>query len=145
MMVSNLKRIYHTVSHIANCLLIDWHTNLDNRYWPESRLKGNEFYAIQLSNNIHKIVWPTHHSQNKDKLLEGIHSILIENNILQVLVCCNCVINLNTIQEAKYQLAFYFSNNSTNCNPNECRLTNLRGNTTRVNNLIAQDRSEEKC
>ena len=53
---------------------------------------------------------------------------------------------MNTIQEAKYQLAFYFSNNSTSCNHNnECRLTNLRGNTTRVNNLIAQDMSVEKC
>ena len=83
--ISHSQKCFYN-SNIANCLLIDCQTNLDKQYWPESRLKGNEFYAIQQSNNNHKILLPTHHSQNKHKLLKGIHSILIENNILQVLV-----------------------------------------------------------
>jgi hypothetical protein len=31
---------------------------------------------------------------------------------MQMQLCCNCVFNLNTMQEAKYLLAYYFSNNS---------------------------------
>ena len=146
--ISHNGKCFYASSN-ENCLLIDCQTNLNDdtkRYWPKCKLKSNEFYTSkQLNNNTYKILLPHHLSQNKNKLLEGIKSILIENNILQILVCCSCVLNISTTQEADHKSVFYFSNNSTHCNQNKCRLINLKRHTNQINNLIAQDRSVEKC
>ena len=105
----------YNASGINDCLLIECKSNLENNIdphnssWPDCKLKDNEFYIKpEKAGNNHEILLPFHHQQDKNKLLKGIKTILETKKIRKVLVCCNCVININTIEE-RYQKTFYFS------------------------------------